>query len=109
MCNYALTLCHMTDKMMMSFMTKLETEFITEGGIKERMYKARTGYRQQQDERLRQLEAEVPQLQQQLQQTQAEAAKWKAAYEDLKRRALNAYNKQQEEIATLKAQLEGRC
>lgn len=62
MCNYALTLCHMIDRMMMSFMEKLEKEFITEGGIKERMYKARTGYRQAQDERMRELEQEVPQL-----------------------------------------------
>ena len=50
MCNYALTLCHMIDRMMMSFLKRLEREFVTEGGIKERMYKARTGYRQQQEE-----------------------------------------------------------
>lgn len=62
MCNYGVTLCHMIDKMMLSFMEKLEHEFVTEGGIKERMYKARTGYRQSQDERLRQLEAERPSL-----------------------------------------------
>ena len=36
-------------------MENLEQEFIKEGGIKERMYRARTGYRQQQDERLKQL------------------------------------------------------
>ena len=42
MCNYGLTLCHMIDKMMMSFMKRLEQEFTTEGGIKERMHKART-------------------------------------------------------------------
>lgn len=31
MCNYAITLCHFIDKMMMSFLKKLEQEFITEG------------------------------------------------------------------------------
>lgn len=105
LCNYAITLCHMIDRMMMSFLEKLETEFVTEGGIKERMYKARTGYRSQQDERLKQLEAERPVILQQLAEAQAEAAKWKAAYEDLKQRALKAYNTQQEEIKALKAEL----
>ena len=42
MCNYAITLCHMVDRMMMSFLKGLEQKFITEGGIKERMHKART-------------------------------------------------------------------
>ena len=60
MCNYALTLCHMTDKMMMSFLKKLEQEFITQGGIKERMHRARTGFRNKQDERLKQLETDLP-------------------------------------------------
>ena len=36
---------------------------------------------------------------------QQEAARHQAAYEDLKQRALNAYNKQQEEIKALKRQL----
>lgn len=62
MCNCAITLCHMVDKMLMSFLAKLDREFVTEGGIKERMYKARTGYRQKQDERLKQLEEENPRL-----------------------------------------------
>ncbi len=118
-CNYGLTLCHMTDKMMMSFLEKLEHEFITEGGIKERMYRARTGYRQQHDERLKQLEQQLPVLQQQLQEAlqeaakwqteaqkwQSEAAKWQAAHESLKQRALKAYYDQQDEIKKLKEKL----
>lgn len=110
LCNYALTLCHMIDKMMMSFLEKLEREFITEGGIKERMYRARTGYRNQQDERLKQLEQQIPQLHQQLQAAQSEAARWQAdalkwqtAYNDLKQRALAAYNAKVAEIEQLKA------
>ena len=98
LCNYALTLCHMIDKMMFTFMEKLEKEFVTEGGIKERMYKARTGYRNGQDERLKQLETENAQL-------EAENAQLKAAYQDLKSRALAAYYRQQEEIKALKAKL----
>ena len=99
MCNYGITLCHMIDRMMMTFMERLEQEFITEGGIKERMHRARTGYRQAQDERLRALEAENPRLQQELEQ-------WRRRYDDLKQRALRAYNAQQEEIARLKREIE---
>ena len=103
----------------MSFLKKLEQEFITEGCIKERMHRARTGYRQQQDERLKQLEAELPRLKQALAEAQAEttkwkaeatkwkaeATKWKAAFEDLKQRALKMYYGKEEEIKRLKEQL----
>ena len=58
MANMALTLCHQTDKMMCAYIEKLEKQFVTEGGIKERMYAARTGYRQAQDARMKALEAE---------------------------------------------------
>lgn len=130
MCNCAITLCHMVDKMLMSFLAKLDREFVTEGGIKERMYKARTGYRQKQDERLKQLEEENPRLikqilelkeqlenqkkqleeqkrlmeeqKKQLEDALSLATKWKAAYEDLKQRALKAYYEQQAEIERLK-------
>ena len=87
-------------------MESLEHTFVTEGGIKERMYQARTGYRPQQDSRLQQLEQTVPVLQQQLKQAQAEVAEWKAKYEDLKQRALNAYQQQQIEITRLKEIIE---
>ena len=116
MCNCAITLCHMVDKMLMSFLAKLDREFVTEGGIKERMYKARTGYRQKQDERLKQLEEENPRLikqilelkeqleeqNKQLEDALSLATKWQVAYEDLKQRALKAYYEQQAEIERLK-------
>lgn len=56
--NLLLTLCHQTDKMMCAYLRTLEERFVTEGGIKERMYAARTGYRQAQDTHMQQLEAE---------------------------------------------------
>ncbi len=62
MANLALTLCHQTDKMMCAYIEKLENQFVTEGGIKERMYAARTGYRQQQDAYMKALETENQQL-----------------------------------------------
>jgi four helix bundle suffix protein len=102
MANVGLTLCFQVDTMMNKYMESLEKTFVTQGGIKERMHAARTGYRQQQDKRLAELEQAVPALQQQLAQAQAEAAEWKAKYEDLKQRALNAYQEQKEEIEKLK-------
>ena len=62
MANMALTLCHLTDKMMTSYLQKLETQFVTEGGIKERMHAARTGYRQHQDEYMHAMENEIASL-----------------------------------------------
>ena len=99
MANVGLTLCYQVDAMMNKYMDNLERTFVTEGGIKERMHQARTGYRKQQDDRLAELEQLVPQLEQQLAEAQA-------AYEDLKQRALKAYYQQQEEIAALKKRLE---
>ena len=66
MANMALTLCHQTDKMMCAYIEKLEKQFVTEGGIKERMYAARTGYRQEQDARMKALEAENAALKQRI-------------------------------------------
>jgi len=102
MANVGLTLCFQVDTMMNKYMECLEKTFVTQGGIKERMHQARTGYREQQDRRLAELEQTVPALQQQLAQAQAKAAQWKAKYEDLKQRALKAYNQQKEEIERLK-------
>ena len=62
MANLLLNLCHQTDKMMCSYIEKLEHRFVTEGGIKERMYAARTGYRQTVDAHVQALEAENQQL-----------------------------------------------
>ena len=113
MANVGLTLCYQIDTMMNKYLTALEQTFIKEGGIKERMHKARTDYRRQQDERLAALEKEVPQLQQQLEQTrqqlkeaQASADYWHTAFDDLKERALKAYHQQQAEITALKQLLQ---
>lgn len=62
MSNIGYTLCRMVDKMMMTYIEGLETQFVTEGGIKERMYSARTGYRKEQDTRLQALETENQRL-----------------------------------------------
>lgn len=71
MANIGYTLCRMVDRMMTTYIEGLEAQFVQEGGIKERMYAARTGYRQGQDERLRQLEAENAALRQEIQRLKA--------------------------------------
>ena len=77
--NMAITLCHLTDKMISSYLDHLEKRFVEEGGIKERMHAARTGYRQQQDQYMRSLQQELLQMKQQLLEKEAEI-------EELKRR-----------------------
>jgi four helix bundle suffix protein len=57
--NMALTLCHMVDKMMTSYQNKLEREFVTEGGIRERMTAARLGYRTNQKDEIARLQHEL--------------------------------------------------
>ena len=63
LCNIALTLLHMTDKMMKTYLTALDKQFVMQGGIKERMYAARTGYREGQEEDLKRLREENKRLQ----------------------------------------------
>ena len=66
LCNIALTLLHMVDKMMKTYLQGLEQQFVTQGGIKERMYAARTGYRKGQEEELTRLREENKSLRQQV-------------------------------------------
>lgn len=107
MANVGLTLCYQVDAMMNKYMAALERRFVEEGGIKERMHKARTGYRLKQERQLRALQEAVPQLEQQLAVAQAEAKHWHDAYDDLRQRALRAYHEQRAEIERLKAALQG--
>ena len=72
MSNIGYTLCRMTDKMMTTYIEGLETQFVEQGGIKERMYAARTGYRQQQDLLFRQQSAQIQEQQQQIQALQSQ-------------------------------------
>ena len=60
--NIAITLIHQEDVLLRKLLQRLEDDFVRQGDIKERMYAARTGYRQEQDTRLAALEAENKQL-----------------------------------------------
>ena len=66
MANMAITLCHQTDRLMCAYLQRLERIFVEQGGIKERMYAARTGYRKTQDAHLQALEDENRQLKTQI-------------------------------------------
>lgn len=60
--NIAITLCKMVDKMMLTYQQKKNDEFVTEGGIRERMTAARLGYRTNQRETIACLTQQVEQL-----------------------------------------------
>ena len=70
--NTALTLCHMVDKMMTSYQKKLEKEFVTEGGIRERMTAARLGYRTNQQQEIAQLKQQLEQANKRIAELEAE-------------------------------------
>ena len=65
-CNMALTLCHITDKMFCGYLAHLEKTFKEQGGVKERMHAVRTGYRQEQDAKMKALETENAALKQRI-------------------------------------------
>lgn len=78
MANIGFTLCRMVDKMMMSFIKKLEEEFVEKGGIKERMHAARTGYREGVDKRLQLLEKENHTLREEIARLRIELAQMRS-------------------------------
>ena len=62
MANVGYTLCRMSDRMMTTYIKKLESRFVTEGGIKERMTAARLGYRNDMKKHLEQAQQEISRL-----------------------------------------------
>lgn len=64
--NISLTLCHMVDRMMMTYQQNLEKEFVTQGGIRERMTAARLNYRTDQKDEIERLKHRITELEQKL-------------------------------------------
>ena len=60
--NITITLIHQFDEMMGKLIARLENDFVAKGGIRERMHAARTSYRNDQQTRIAELEAENAQL-----------------------------------------------
>lgn len=64
--NLCITLCHQTIYMLIQLLKTLQERFVTQGGIKERMHNARTGYREEQTQELNTLRQENIELRQQI-------------------------------------------
>ncbi|MBO4564659.1 MAG: four helix bundle suffix domain-containing protein [Bacteroidaceae bacterium] len=62
LCNIAITLIHQYDNMMGRLLDRLQMDFVENGGIREQMTAARLGYRNVQQTRITELEAENAQL-----------------------------------------------
>ena len=76
-CNVGITLCFQVDTMMNRYMAYREKLFVTEGGIRERMYTARTGYRSATKQQVLALEQELAEVRKQLAQAQDTIAQLK--------------------------------
>ena len=59
MANTGYTMCCQIDVMMNGYLATLEERFKKEGGMKERMYRVRTGYRAEQDRKMMEMEATI--------------------------------------------------
>ena len=105
MANIGLTLCYQVDAMMFSYLQKLENEFVTQGGIKERMYAARTGYRQEQDDKMNALEKRVAEQEITINALKEANAQWQAKYEELRKKAYEAYLDMRRQLAEAKKRL----
>ena len=75
MANIGYTLCCQIDVMMNGYLATLEERFRTEGGMKERMYRVRTGYRAEQDRKMREMEDTIKWQEARIKELEAELAK----------------------------------
>ena len=72
MANIGYTMCCQIDVMMNGYLATLEERFRKEGGMKERMYRVRTGYRAEQDRKMKEMEATIKQQNQRIKELEAE-------------------------------------
>ena len=75
MANIANTMCCQIDVMMNGYLATLDDRFRKEGGIKERMYRVRTGYRAEQDRKMREMEATIQCQAERIKELEAELAR----------------------------------
>ncbi len=105
MANIGLTLCYQVDAMMNSYLQKLEKDFVAQGGIKERMHAARTGYRQKQDEKMIDLQKKIAEQETTIKSLTADNAQWKIKYQELHEKAAQAYLELKKELEETKKRL----
>lgn len=72
MANTGYTLCCQIDVLMNGYLRTLEDRFRKEGGMKERMYRVRTGYRAQQDQLMKDMQATIIQQAERIKELEAE-------------------------------------
>ena len=74
MANCAISLCHMVDKALCSYITREDKDFVEQGGIRERMTAARLDHRGTQKQIIEQQQHEIEQLRAQVASLQRELA-----------------------------------
>lgn len=72
MANIGYTMCCQIDVMMNGYLSTLEDRFRKEGGMKERMYRVRTGYRAGQDCKMKEMETTIKCQEQKIKELEAE-------------------------------------
>lgn len=72
MANTGYTMCCQIDVMMNGYLATLEDRFRKEGGMKERMYRVRTGYRAEQDRKMKEMETTIRQQELRIKELEAE-------------------------------------
>ena len=72
MANIGYTLCCQIDVMMNGYLSTLDDRFRREGGIKERMYRVRTGYRAEQDRQMQEMQATIQRQAERIKELEAE-------------------------------------
>lgn len=71
MANCAICLCHMLDKALATYISNKDKQFVTEGGIRERMTAARLGQRATQTQIIKELQEENRKLKEEIRQLKA--------------------------------------
>ena len=82
MANTGYTMCCQIDVLMNGYLKTLEDRFRKEGGMKERMYRVRTGYRAQQDQLMKDLQATIRQQEVRIRELEAELERMRRKHED---------------------------
>ena len=88
MANTGYTMCCQIDVLMNGYLKTLEERFRKEGGMKERMYRVRTGYRAQQEQLMKEMQATIRQQEERIRELEAELERMKRRLEDGERKRL---------------------
>ena len=88
MANTGYTMCCQIDVLMNGYLKTLEDRFRKEGGMKERMYRVRTGYRAQQEQLMKEMQATIRQQEERIRELEAELERMKRRLEDGERKRL---------------------